>query len=140
MLERLHEHITAELQVNTRTDTIFVVTAVIFNFAMLGINSGVAAGAREGQGGATVTVVLAITLVVSLLVNGIAIVGLQFGRSTREKLLRGLLKMYDDAGVSQYYDASLLTSYSRRYLLFTIIVSTLGLVAIAIPLVIVWIR
>jgi hypothetical protein len=140
MLERLHEHINQQLQANTRTDTIFVVTAVIFDFVMLGINSSVAAGARGGNGSVTALVVLVITLIFSILVNGIAVLGLVTGRQTRGKLIQGLLKMYEDAGVRKYYDESLLADYNRRYLIFTGIIGLLGLVAVVIPLVILWIR
>ncbi|MBA7702845.1 hypothetical protein ES703_111620 [subsurface metagenome] len=31
MIERVHEHIIGELGTNTRTDTIFVITAIILN-------------------------------------------------------------------------------------------------------------
>ncbi len=135
MLERLHEHINLELQVNTRTDTIFVVTAVIFNFVMLGISSAMAGEAIDGDS-TTALIVLIITLCLSVLVNGIAIVGLLTGRATRHKLLLGLLKMYNDTEVGQYYDQTLLTSYMRRYVMFIAIIGLLGLTAILIPLVI----
>ena len=79
--------------------------------------------------------VIVIAIGGTLLVNGIAILALQFGRSTRDTLLRGLIKMYEDAGVSQYYDATLLTNYGQRYTLFSAIVGILGLMAIVIPLV-----
>ena len=46
MLERVHQHIVDELQQSARTDTIFVVTAVIFNLVVLGINSEQPAVAR----------------------------------------------------------------------------------------------
>ncbi len=131
MLERLHNHIQSELHVNTRTDTIFVLAAIIFNFAMLGISSGIAASDPTLEG----IVVIIIAIVGTLLVNGVAILALQFGRSTRDTLLRGLIKMYEDAGVSQYYDATLLTNYGQRYTLFSAIVGILGLMAIVIPLV-----
>ena len=42
MLNQVHEHIVSELQQNARTDTIFVVTAIVFNLIVLGINSAVA--------------------------------------------------------------------------------------------------
>ena len=42
MLERLHEHVVNELGQSSRTDTIFVVVAVIFNLIALGINSSYA--------------------------------------------------------------------------------------------------
>ena len=131
MLERLHNHIQSELHVNTRTDTIFVLAAIIFNFVMLGIGSTLAASDPELEG----IVVIIIAIGGTLLVNGIAILALQFGRSTRDTLLRGLIKMYEDAGVSQYYDATLLTNYGQRYTLFSAIVGILGLMAIVIPLV-----
>ncbi len=44
MIERVHEHIITELQQNTRTDTIFILTAIILNLLALGVNSGVAGG------------------------------------------------------------------------------------------------
>lgn len=141
MLERLHEHIDQQLLASARTDTVFVVTAVIFNFVMLAINSSFASGATSTYGQPrTAQVELVIALVFSVLVNGIALWGLSTGRQTRDKLLNGLLKMYQDAGVSQYYDASLPANYNRRYLLFTVIIALLGIVAVLIPLVILWIR
>src|SRR5437763_13726021 len=113
MLERLHEHINQQLQTSARTDTVFVVTAIIFNFIMLGLNSSVAAGTSGGNGNRTALTVLIITLIFSIVLNGVAIVGLITGRQTREKLLEGLLRMYEDAGVGQYYDASLPANYNR---------------------------
>jgi hypothetical protein len=88
-------------------------------------------------GSMTSWLTLGITLVVTLAVNGVAVIGLQVGRGTRERLLRGLLQMYRDAGVGQYYEAALVTNYNRRYGLFTAIVALLGITAIAIPMVII---
>ena len=142
MLERVHEHINLELQTNTRTDTIFVVIAIVFNFVMLGINSGFASSASSAArfGGpsenASALIILVITLVLTILVNGVAIIGLLTGRATRIKLVQGLLQMYKDSNVAQYYDASLLFNYMRRYVLFVSIIALVGIAAIAIPLVI----
>ena len=43
MLKEVHQHIVQELQQSSKTDTIFVIAAVLFNLAVLGINWGVAA-------------------------------------------------------------------------------------------------
>ena len=138
MLERLHEHINLELRVNTRTDTIFVVTAVVFNFVMLAIGSSMASEATAdfSDNRTTPMIVLFITLGMTLLVNGIAIVGLMTGRATRERLSEGLFKMYKDAEVDQYYEKTLLENYMRRYVIFTTIIGLLAINAIAIPLVV----
>ena len=42
MIDRVHQHIVSELQQGARTDTIFVVIAVLLNLLMLAISSGVA--------------------------------------------------------------------------------------------------
>nr|MEE4269157.1 hypothetical protein [Candidatus Krumholzibacteria bacterium] len=45
MLKEIHGHIVNELQQNARTDTVFVVAAVLFNLVVMGINWGVASEA-----------------------------------------------------------------------------------------------
>ncbi len=47
MLSDLHNHIVGELQQNSRTDVVFVVSAVLFNLVVLGINWGVASEANN---------------------------------------------------------------------------------------------
>jgi hypothetical protein len=135
MLERVHEHIVGELGQSARTDTIFVITAVVFNLVVLGINSAVAS---EGADGADVTgdTILGVLIVVSLIINTIAVAALYVGRGTRNTLLEGLLAMYRDNEVAQYYDVALLTNYGRRYWLFTGVIVCLALTAIVVPLII----
>ena len=129
MIERVHEHLIEELRVNTRTDTIFVITAVFLNLIILGINSGMASSGR----GATTSILMFTFVVLLLVVNFVAEIGLIKGRQTREKLLNGLMKMYKDNGVEGYYDPSLLSAYRTRYNLFMLTVLVTGLIAIIIP-------
>ncbi len=132
MIERVHEHIISELNGNTRTDTIFVLTAIILNLLTLGINSGIASGDRSN----TTTIVMFTFVALIIVVNFVAEIGLIRGREMRKKLLNGLLKMYKDQGVEGYYDASLIGDYSTRYNLFMLAVLFTGIVAIIIPFVI----
>ena len=132
MIERVHEHILSELQTNTRTDTIFILTAIILNLITLGINSGIATGGADG----TTTIVMFAFVALLIVVNLVAEMGLIRGRQTRTKLLNGLIKMYKDQGVEGYYDASLLGDYRTRYNLFMLVVLFTGMVAIVIPFVI----
>ncbi|MFH0846838.1 MAG: hypothetical protein V1894_02115 [Chloroflexota bacterium] len=131
MIERVHEHIVDELQQNARTDTVFVVVAILLNLITLGINTAVASGR-----GATQTIVMFIFTVLVIVVNFVVEVGLIKGRQMRVKLLSGLLKMYKDQNVEGYYDPSLLTNYSTRYNLFMLVVVCTGLVAIIVPFII----
>jgi len=130
MIERVHEHIIAELQQNTRTDTIFILTAIILNLLALGVNSGVAGGRDAG---ATTWIVFFTFLCLVIVINFFVVIGLLRGKETRIKLINGLLKMYKDQGVDGYYDASLLRNYSTRYNLFLLAVISTGIIAIVVP-------
>jgi len=130
MIERVHEHIIAELQQNTRTDTIFILTAIILNLLALGVNSSVASG-RDTD--ATAWIVFFTFLCLIIVINFVVVIGLLRGKETRIKLINGLLKMYKDQGVEGYYDASLLSNYSTRYNLFLLVVVFTGIIAIVVP-------
>jgi len=133
MIERVHEHIITELQQNTRTDTIFIITAILLNLVILATNSIMAAGEEQSV---TTTIVMVLFVCLLVVVNLVVIFGLLKGRQTRVKLINGLLKMYKDQGVEGYYDASLLSNYNTRYNLFILVVVFLGVIAIVVPFVI----
>jgi hypothetical protein len=132
MIERVHEHIIGELGTNARTDTIFVLTAILLNLITLGVNSGIASSDNNG----TQTIVMFTFVVLIIVVNLVAEIGLIRGRQMRKKLLDGLLKMYKDQGVEGYYDPTLLGDYTTRYNLFMLAVLVTGLIAIVIPFII----
>ena len=132
MIQRVHEHIIMELQQNTRTDTIFILTAILLNLITLGINSAVAS---QGDKDATMWVVFFTFLFLLIVVNFVVEIGLIKGKQTRIKLINGLLKMYKDQGVEGYYDASLLSNYNTRYNLFLLAVIFTGLVAMVVPII-----
>jgi len=132
MIDRVQQHIVSELQQGARTDTIFVVIAVLLNLLMLGISSGIAQDAAED--GAT-TAVLGLFMALTAVVNVVAVFGLLKGKETRAKLIRGLLKLYADQQVDGYYDPALLKNYGARYNLFIVVVLSMGAVAIVVPLI-----
>ena len=132
MIERVHEHIITELQQNTRTDTIFIIIAILLNLVILAVNSAIAAE----NGSVTTTIVMVMFVCLLIVVNLVVIFGLLKGKQTRLKLIDGLLKMYRDQGVDGYYDTSLLTNYSTRYNLFILTVVFIGVIAIVVPFVI----
>jgi len=132
MIERVHEHIIIELQQNARTDTIFIVTAILLNLVILAVNS-IISGEDESV---TTTIVMFLFVGLLVVVNLVVIFGLLKGKQTRLKLINGLLKMYKDQGVEGYYDASLLSNYNTRYNLFILAVVFIGVIAIVVPFVI----
>lgn len=131
MIERVHEHLLNELGTNTKTDTIFVLTAIVLNLLTLLVNSLIAS---NGSGQKQPVVMLSLAALI-IIVNLVAEIGLIRGRQTRTKVLTGLLKMYKDQGVDGYYDPSLLGDYGTRYNLFILAVLFTGIVALVIPFV-----
>jgi len=106
MIERVHQHIITELQQNTRTDTIFIITAILLNLVILAANSIMA----SEDPSTTTTIVMILFVCLLIVVNIVVIFGLLRGKQTRLKLINGLLKMYKDQGVEGYYDGSLLSN------------------------------
>ncbi|MBK6904508.1 MAG: hypothetical protein IPH04_17325 [Saprospirales bacterium] len=131
MLQQVHKHITSELGQNTRTDIIFIITAILLNLLSLAVNSGFASEEKT-----SFLIVMFIFVALIIVVNAVVIFGLIKGKQTRTKLLHGLLTMYQDQNVDKYYDPSLLGNYNVRYNLFILVVVFTGLIAIVVPFVI----
>jgi len=129
MIEKVHDHIIEELKTNTRTDTIFILTAIALNLISLGINSGIASSGNS----LTKNIVMFTFVALIIVINVVAEIGLIRGRQTRSRLIEGLLKMYHDNNVEGYYDPILLSAYRTRYNLFMIVVLFTGLVALVVP-------
>jgi hypothetical protein len=130
MLEHVHTHITKELEQNTKTDIIFILSAIILNLITLAINSGLVEKSRTESSTLAVMFVFVILIVI---VNIVVIFGLLKGRQTRIKLINGLLSMYRDQNVSKYYDETLLGNYNVRYNLFIMVVVCTGVIATIVP-------
>ncbi|MHA1112466.1 MAG: hypothetical protein ACTSRE_15325 [Promethearchaeota archaeon] len=132
MLEKIHDHLLDELRVNTKTDTIFILTSIILNFTGLGINSLFASN-WASEGGIDNILMFSITGALIVIINAIVIFGLSKGKQTRARLLEGLISMYVDQKVDKYYSRENVGAYNTRYSLFTIVVLATGIVAMSIP-------
>jgi hypothetical protein len=130
MLAQVHTHITKELEQNTRTDIIFILTSIVLNLITLAVNSGLVEKSRTESSTLAVMFVFVFLIV---LVNLVVIIGLVKGRQTRMKLVRGLIAMYRDQDVAKYYDESLLGNYNVRYNLFIMVVVCTGVIATIVP-------
>jgi len=130
MIEQVHKHITAELQQNTRTDIIFILTAILLNLITLAVNSGMSENSRTDN---AMLIVMFVFVGLIVLVNLVVVIGLMKGKQTREKLLKGLIQMYKDQDVDKYYDMSLMGNYNLRYNLFIMVVIFTGVISAIVP-------
>lgn len=131
MIEHLHDHAVSELRQSARTDTVFVVTTVLFDLVVLGINWILASARHTAAQGA----IFALLIAATLMINVFAVQALRNGRRTRLTLISGLVQMYRDNGVDKYYDPELLKTYGARYSLFTAVIVSLAVLAIAVPII-----
>src|SRR5215207_9969003 len=123
MLEKVHEHMIAEIEQGNRTDTIVVVVTLLFNVITLCSNSTIAAvysnsGSSNKSAEVGINLYLIIFVLLTISLNAIAFIGMLSGRKAREKLLNGLVSMYADNDVDKYYDKSLISNYRIRYFVF----------------------
>lgn len=132
MIEHVHKHITSELNQNTKTDIIFILSAIILNLIILAVNSSFV---DKSRGDDTYFFIMFLFVALLVLLNLVVIFGLLKGKQTRAKLINGLMKMYQDQNVDKYYDSSLLGNYSTRYNLFMMVVVLTGLIGIVVPFV-----
>ncbi len=133
MIEHVHNHITSELQQNTKSDIIFILSSILLNLITLAVNSGMVEKSRTDNSALTVMFVFVFLLVV---VNIVVIFGLLKGKETRMKLINGLLSMYKDQNVAKYYDETLLSNYNVRYNLFILVVICTGVIATIVPFIV----
>jgi len=134
MLDKVHQHIINELQQAARTDTIFVLTSVLFNLIVLGINSAVAGSAVSEHARGSDDFILIVFMLMIGVVNWVSVKALVSGQNTRSRLLQGLIAMYKDNAVDKYYDAAILDNYGKRHTSFTIVILCIGLTAVIVPL------
>ena len=132
MIDKLHDHIQEELKTNTRTDTVFIITAILLNLLTLGVNAALTAG---GDTSGSTTAVLVTFILLVVVISAVAIVGVSKEKQTRFKLLNGLELMYTDQGVAKYQDESIRANYNVRSTLFILAVVCTGATAIVVPII-----
>ena len=127
MIEHLHDHMVEELKLNTRTDIIFVIVSIVLNLILLAVNSTIAVGTKED------VLVMIIFVFLIVIISFVAEIGLLKGKNTRSKLIKGLMKIYKDNNIDQYYDKDLIRNSEIRYNLFIISVLATAIVSIIVP-------
>ena len=130
MKERVHKHIISELHQTTRSDTIFIVAAILMNLIILSINASLTENSKTEN---NMLMVMFVFVALLIMVNLVVIFGLLKGKQTRAKLLNGLINMYRDEQVEKYYDDTLLSNYSTRYNLFIMVIVCTGIIAVVVP-------
>jgi len=154
MKEAIYNQIGKELKLATRIDLVTVIVAVVVTLALfplalifaastVGSITGDLTSGLSGMAGmasktlnATPTIIMFVCILAILAIDWYAARTLLNNKKQRAKLNEGLMKLYKDEGVDQYYDGSIFKSYETRYNLFAVIVTAVGALSIIVPLII----
>jgi hypothetical protein len=104
--------------------------------SITGSLSGGLAGLRSATFNTTPAIIMFVCILTILAIDWFAVRTLMNNKKQRAKLNEGLMKLYKDEGVDQYYDGSIFKSYETRYNLFAVIVAAVGVLSILVPLII----
>jgi hypothetical protein len=151
MKERIHEQISHELKQATRLDmkivVLDIVVSLILFFLAMGFAASTVGSITQGLAGGLIaprsvslntapTIIMFILILTILAINWFSIRALLNNKKQRAKLNEGLMKLYKEEMVDQYYDGSIFKSYETRYSLFAVILAAVGAMSIIAPLVI----
>lgn len=146
MKERIHEQISQELKQAMRMDIITVITAIVvtlilFATAMIfaasttGSIVGSFTGFKATSVNAAPTIIMFVVILAVVAINWFSVRTLLNNKKQRGKLNEGLIKLYKDEGMDQYYDGSIFKGYETRYNLFMVMLTAVGAVSVIAPLV-----
>lgn len=146
MKERIHEQITTELKQAMRADTVTVVITITVSFLLLiaaaifaaqstGSIIGSMTGFRANSINTANTIIMFVMILATIAIDWYAVKTLLDHKKQRIKLNEGLMKLYKDEGVEQYYDGSIFKGYEKRYDLHALIIAAVGIVSVITPLV-----
>lgn len=148
MKERIHEQISHELKMATRLDlkivVIDIVVSLILFFVAMGfasstvgsITQSLTGGSRSATFHVAPAIIMFVCVLTILAINWFSIRVLLKNKKQRARLNEGLMKLYKEEMVDQYYDGSIFTSYETRYNLFAVMIGAIGAMSIIAPLVI----
>lgn len=126
MIDKMHDYLTKEMAQNKHVDSIFMLLGIVFNLMMLAINS--AAQSSKDQS------FLIVFFALGVLVTTITVAILLKGNDTRDKLMKGLMAMYEDNDVIKYLDKSIMKNDAARNRLEIVVIVATCVTSIVIPI------
>jgi multidrug transporter EmrE-like cation transporter len=147
MKERIHEQIGNDLKQATRMDIIIVIVAIVVSFILFSLSMGFAFASTNSvmstltkmaakSVNTAPTIIMFLCVGASVAIDFFAVRNLLKNKARRVKLNEGLMKLYKEEGMDQYYDGSIFKGYETRYNLYAIILTAVGAVSVIAPLVI----
>ena len=135
MKEMMLERMNAELEQSVHTDTIVIFVGIVLNLILLGVNTGVGAASHVPQAGLAIKLIFFVLTAFLIILNVSVGYALSNGKKKRVKITERLEKFWEDEGLGKYQDTSISSGYATRGNLFTLILISLGAIALLISLI-----
>ncbi len=132
MIEKVHDYLVYELDRSSKSDTVFVISAVLFNILVMFINWAQASSIAAGRGSIAI---FGIFLVGVLFVSGAALIALVNSKRICIRCHEALEKIYENEGVSDYFPKNMAILGNKRFVLSFIVVAGTGLIATLVPVI-----
>ncbi|MDH5178058.1 MAG: hypothetical protein OEZ39_16260 [Gammaproteobacteria bacterium] len=141
MIEGIHKHLLTELDRAGRADTIFVLSGIGFNLLVLAINWAQAGDITRryvGHNNIDNIIIFIIFLLGSVIVTTSCLLILRNNKNICYQCHTALLKIYADTDVEKYMPSGMTTLGNKRFNLSVIVVAGTGLIAVIVPLVVIF--
>lgn len=132
MIEKIHDHLVSQLDRSSKSDTVFVISAVLFNILVMFVNWVQASSIASGRGSMAI---FGIFLVGALVVSGAALIALVNSKQICIRCHEALEKIYEKEGVSDYFPKDMANLGNKHFVLSFIVVAGTGLIAALVPVI-----
>jgi hypothetical protein len=147
MKDRVHEQLGIELKQASRTDVTVAIIAIVVTFIFFGMASGFAAstvgydyslmgGPNAAKFDPYSTAVMFISIAAIILINFFAIRSLVINKRRKAGIAENLVKLSQEEGAVQYYDADVFKAHGARGNVLMAILATIATAAVFVPIVI----
>ncbi len=132
MIEKIHDQLVAELDRSSKSDTVFVVSAVLFNTLVMLINWAQASSVASGDGSIAI---FGIFLLGVFAVTCTTLISLVNGKRICMRCHDAIERIYEREGVLDLLPGDMPGLGNKRFVLSFIIVSCSGLMAVIVPVI-----
>jgi len=132
MIEKIHDNLVSELDRSSKSDTVFIISAVLFNMLVMFINWTQASSLSNGRGSIAIFLVF---LVGVLVVSGVALFSLINSKKICIRCHEALEKIYEKNGVSEFLPPEMKNFGNKRFVLSFIVVAGTALISVLVPVI-----
>jgi len=132
MIEKIHDNLVSELDRSTRSDIVFIISAVLFNILVMFVNWSLSSSLNHERGSILIFIIF---LFGTLVVTGTALIALVNSKNICIRTHEALEKIYVTSNVSEFLPDGMVSFGKKRFILSFIVVAGTGLISVFVPII-----